>query len=164
MDRDALRREASRLEQDGLLSRVETGALDFAALGGFWNSDLGGKIRAASAHVRRELPFTARFAPAELATITGEATAPGMEGEFVIVQGVADLVVLGPDEICLLDFKTDDVSARELPGKIKNYSTQLRLYALALACIFQRPVTEAWLHFLAPQKSERVELRVPAQV
>ena len=41
---------------------------------------------------------------------------------------------------------------------IKNYSTQLKLYAQALARIFQCPVTEAWLHFLAPQKSVRVEL------
>ena len=157
-DPDALRREAIRLEQDGVISPAEVSALDFAALAGFWNSDLGGKIRAAGKHVRRELPFTARFSPAELAAITGEAPAPGMEDEFVIVQGVADLVMLAPDEIWLVDFKTDDVSARELPVKIKKYSTQLRLYAQALARIFQRPVTDAWLHFLMPQENRRVEL------
>ena len=158
---EGLRQEAERLEQHGILSSAETGALDFAALAGFWNSDLGGKIRAAGGQVRRELPFTARFSPAELAAITGEEAAAGMAGEFVIVQGVADLAVLGAEEIWLVDFKTDEVSATELPAKIKTYSPQLKLYAAALAGIFQRPVTAAWLHFLSPQKSVPVELVPP---
>jgi ATP-dependent helicase/nuclease subunit A len=159
-DAEGLRREADRLEQHGILSSAETGALDFAALAGFWNSELGGKIRAAGGQVRRELPFTARCSPAELAAITGEESA-GLAGEFVIVQGVADLAVLGAEEIWLVDFKTDEISPAELPAKVKNYSTQLKLYAMALAGIFQRPVTAAWLHFLAPQKSVRVELGTP---
>ena len=38
------------------------------------------------------------------------------------MQGVADLVVLLPEEIWLVDFKTDEVRADDLPEKIKIYS------------------------------------------
>ena len=75
----------------------------------FWNSEPGRKIRAQAANVRRELAFTARFSPAELAAITGTKSAPGLKDEFVVVQGVADLVVLLPKEIWLADFKTDEI-------------------------------------------------------
>ena len=52
-----------------------------------------------------------------------------MEDEFVVVQGVADLVVLLPEEIWLVDFKTDEIAADELPEKKRLYEPQLKLYA-----------------------------------
>jgi ATP-dependent helicase/nuclease subunit A len=128
--------------------------LDLNALAAFWNSELGQKIRANAANVRRELPFTARFSPAEIAEITGGKTVAGLENEFVVVQGVADLAVLLPDEIWLVDFKTDDVSKSDLPEKIKVYTPQLKLYAAALEKIFSRPVTLRALHFLAARRTE----------
>jgi ATP-dependent helicase/nuclease subunit A len=146
---DGLEREAERLMRENYLSTDERAVLDLAALAGFWNSALGRNIRTHAEDVRRELPFTARFNPVELAKITGEAPATGMDEEFVIVQGVADLVVLRPREIWLVDFKTDEVAAGELPGKIKTYSPQLQLYAAALEKIFARKVTLSALHFLA---------------
>ena len=148
--------EAGRLVRENYLSADERAALDLAALGAFWNSPPGRKILAHADEVRRELPFTARFSPLELAGITGAGTAPGLEQEFVIVQGVADLVVLRPREIWLVDFKTDAISARELPEKIRTYSPQLQLYASALAKIFSRKVTLRALHFLALGRTEEV--------
>jgi ATP-dependent helicase/nuclease subunit A len=103
--------------------------------------------------VKRELPFTARFSPAELAEITGARVEAGLENEFVVVQGVADLVVLLPEEIWLVDFKTDDVRGDALPEQIKLYEPQLKLYALALAKVYSRPVTNGWLHFLSARRT-----------
>jgi ATP-dependent helicase/nuclease subunit A len=80
------------------------------------------------------------------------------EPEFVVVQGVADLVVLLPREIWLVDFKTDRMTGADLPDKIKQYEPQLRLYALALARIYHRPVTGSWLHFLEIQRSQKIEI------
>ena len=68
--------------------------------------------------------------------------------EFVVVQGVADLVVIQPEEIWLLDYKTDQVRPEMLDDRIKAYTPQLAVYALALSRIYQRPVTRRWLHFL----------------
>jgi len=80
-----------------------------------------------------------------------------LDGETVVVQGVADLVVLSPKEIWLVDFKTDDVRAKDLPEKTEFYSPQLKLYARALERIYSRPVTSCWLHFLAARKTVSIE-------
>ena len=69
---------------------------------------------------------------------------------------VADLAVIRPEAIWIVDYKTDDLTAGELPSAVARYAPQLRLYALALTRIYRRPVTEAWLHFLALGRSERV--------
>ena len=148
--------EAARLERENYLSAAESAALDLDALAGFWNSELGEKIRANAKNVRRELPFTARFSPVEIAEITGAKTEAGLKDAFIVVQGVADLAVILPAEIWLVDFKTDAVMPRELPGKIKTYTPQLQLYAAALEKIFARKVSRRALHFLAAQKTEEV--------
>jgi ATP-dependent helicase/nuclease subunit A len=145
----ALAAEADRLARENYLSADERTVLDLAALEKFWASELGEKIRANAACVRRELPFTARFNPAEITALTGAKTEAGLENEFVVVQGVADLAVILPDEIWLVDFKTDGVTPAELPEKIKTYAAQLKLYAAALEKIFARKVTRRALHFLA---------------
>ncbi len=141
--------EADRLVRENYLSADERASLDLNGLAAFWNSALGKKIIVNAANVRRELPFTARFSPVEIAAITGRQPEPGLEQEFVVVQGVADLAVLRPDEIWLVDFKTDGVGTNDLPEKIKIYRPQLQLYAAALEKIFSRAVILRALHFLA---------------
>jgi ATP-dependent helicase/nuclease subunit A len=149
--------EAKRLEMENYLSPEEAAVLDLEALADFWDSQIGKKIRSNASSIRRELPFTARFGPDELDKILGKELPKDLGDEFVVVQGVADLAVLMPKEIWLVDFKTDVVGARELAEKIKTYSPQLQLYARALEKIYSRPVTNCWLHFLAVRKSVTVE-------
>ena len=148
--------EADRLAREGYLSAAERAVLDLAAVQAFWDSPLGGKIRARAPDVRRELPFTARFSPAELARATGKTADASLQDEFVIVQGVADLVVLREREIWLVDFKTDALAAGGAAEKVKIYTPQLRLYAAALEKIFARPVTLRALHFLAAGQTEEI--------
>ncbi|HEY5042295.1 MAG TPA: UvrD-helicase domain-containing protein [Verrucomicrobiae bacterium] len=148
--------EAERLVRGNYLSVDERSALDLEALEAFWDSELGEKILANAENVRRELPFTARFSPAEIAQITGAKAEAGLENEFIVVQGVVDLAVLLPDEIWLVDFKTDGVRADELAQKIKTYTPQLRLYAAALEKIFARQVTLRALHFLAARRTVEI--------
>jgi ATP-dependent helicase/nuclease subunit A len=154
----ALEAEAARLELGKILSADERAVLDLKSVAAFWDSDVGQKIRRHPADVRRELAFTAKFSPAELSEIIGTKNLQELENEFVVVQGVADLVVLRPKEIWLVDFKTDDVRADELAGKIKIYAPQLKLYARALAKIYSRLATNCWLHFLSAQKTENVKI------
>jgi ATP-dependent helicase/nuclease subunit A len=154
----ALKSEATRLEQKKVLSADERAALNLEDIAAFWNSEPGRKIRAQAANIRRELAFTARFSPAELDEIIGAKSEPGLEDEFVVVQGVADLVVLLPEEIWLADFKTDEVCPAELPEKKRLYAPQLKLYAQALAKIYARPVTACWLHFLPARKTVDMEV------
>jgi ATP-dependent helicase/nuclease subunit A len=158
-DLATLEMEAQRLERENILSAEERAVLDLEAVADFWDSLPGRRIRAQPPDsVKRELPFTAKFSPEELAEITGAKAEAGLENEFVVVQGVADLTVLLPEEIWLVDFKTDEVHADELPEKTKLYEPQLRLYARALAKIYSRPVTHGWLHFLDVRKTVEVKV------
>ena len=152
-----LKAEAARLEREKVLSADEFTALDVKAIAAFWGSAPGKKIRAQAANVQRELAFTAKFSPQELAEATGTKPEAGLENEFVVVQGVADLAVLLSEEIWLVDFKTDDIRAGELSAKTKIYAPQLKLYAHALSRIYSRPVTNCWLHFLSPRRSVSVD-------
>jgi ATP-dependent helicase/nuclease subunit A len=155
-----LRNEAARLVAGGLLTARESDALDFADLLQFCESSVGRAVRteAAAGRVQREVPFTARFTVAELA---GMGLLPGVgrhgeagHDEFLIVQGVADLVVFRPAEIWLLDYKTDHFPEAELAQKVRDYGPQLSLYALALERIHGRRVTRTWLHFMALARTE----------
>ncbi|HEY2952583.1 MAG TPA: UvrD-helicase domain-containing protein [Verrucomicrobiae bacterium] len=151
-----LKDEASRMQQAARLSAEEVAALNFGTLASFWQSPLGRRIRAQTARVQRELPFTARFTPEELATLHLSASAGELSGEFIVVQGVVDLAVIQPEEIWVVDFKTDEMTGAELAEKQNLYAPQLQLYALALGRIHRRPVKERWLHFLALGKTVAV--------
>ena len=148
-DLKSLAAEAKRLASEKILSADEAAVLDLNALEHFWNSEIGKKIRANAALVRRELLFAAKFSPKELDEILETNSPPDLENEFVVVQGVADLAVLLPKEIWIVDFKTDEIRGDELAEKTKIYAPQLKLYASALAKIYSRPVTNCWLHFLS---------------
>jgi ATP-dependent helicase/nuclease subunit A len=149
----ALRAEAERLRRGNKLSFEQAGCLDFEALAAFWQSDVGRLWLGAPGSICRELAFTARFAPAELARLGCSQYSPAGEEEFVVIQGAVDLAALLPDEIWLLDFKTDSFPADLLEEKIEVYRPQLALYAAALAKIYHRPVTRRWLHFLGRRHS-----------
>jgi len=150
--------EARRLEQEKVLSADERAVLDLPAVAAFWNSDVGKKIRQHIVSVKRELEFTAKFSPTEISDIIGTTASPDLKDEFVVVQGVADLIVLLPEEIWLVDFKTDAVRAADLPAKVNDYTPQLKLYASALGRIYARPVTHCWLHFLSAQRTVEIWL------
>jgi len=148
-----LKTEARRMAEVGCLPAAEVALLDFPALAAFWQSDLGARIRTHARAVRRELAFTARFSATELAALANETPAPELDGEFVVVQGAVDLAVLLPEEIWIVDFKTDRVAPgpEALAAKAQLYAPQLELYARALARIYDRPVSAAWLYFLSPR-------------
>lgn len=153
-----LQAEATRLRADGLLTDQEVAALDFQALNAFWQSAIGVELRRLPGPaINREVPFTARFDVPELTRLIGETNRRALD-DFVVVQGVVDLAVVLPEEIWVLDFKTDHFESEALTAKVKEYTPQLQIYALALGRIYRRPVTRCWLHFLSVQRTEPVEL------
>ncbi len=152
--KEQLRQEARRLLGENVLSTDELASLDFDALAAFWHSELGAKIRKEAPHVRRELAFTARFTPNELGLA---GLAESNEDEFIVVQGIADLAVLLPREILLVDFKTDEIEAAELSARVKIYLPQMQAYASALERVYRRPVSGAFLHFLTLRQSVPVD-------
>ena len=147
-DEADLRAQLALMVEQGVFNNAQAAALNVTAVSRFWTGGVGGEIRQHVGAVRREVPFTARFTPVELEQITGAPTVPELEDEFVVVQGVADLMVLQESELWLLDFKTDDIAPAELDARVEEYRPQLRLYSAALTAIHGKPVTRRWLHFL----------------
>ncbi len=158
-DVEGARAEADRLRSSGLLTGAEVEALDLNAVARFWRSPLGARILANAEEVRRELEFTARFSPSDLRNV-GVPIAPALANdEYILAQGVVDLAVLCREAIWIVDFKTDRVDAMTVGDRVAGYRPQLALYALALERIHRRPATELWLHFLALDRSVRLEKR-----
>ncbi len=171
-DLNGLRGEAQRLVSSGVLTPEDLGHLDLESIAEFWRSEVGQSILNCGNAIHREVPFTARFDTRELGELLPPKGSPdkslepaglsqdsrladspavsgGIEGEFIVVQGVIDLAVIFPSEIWLLDFKTDAVGAGGLEQKAEEYRSQIILYAMALERIYRRPATRRWLHFLS---------------
>ena len=150
----ALRLQAGELVQRGLLKTEETKLIDWQSIAAFWESETGHAIRSRWSEVKRELPFTFQLRNADLAQLGMQNVLPVPAGEFIVTQGVADLVLLGATEIWLIDFKTDAVKTHDVPAKANDYRAQIALYALALQKIYGRPVTRRGLYFLSARALE----------
>lgn len=146
---------ADRMTAEDWLTPEQRDALDLAGLRAFLESDLGQRVRARAADVQRETPFTFRLDAADAAQWrVGNPVGAG--DEFQVVQGIADLVVRMPDEIWLVDFKTDDIRPDDATARAEAHRAQLELYALALERIHGRPVTERWVWFLRARRGVRL--------
>jgi ATP-dependent helicase/nuclease subunit A len=153
---ESLREEAARLCREHRLTPQQCASLDLEALAAFWQSELGRELLERRPALRRELAFTARLDTAELARMGAAQFAGAGANEFVVVQGIIDLAAILPEEIWLLDFKTDHFPREELKEKIKLYQPQIDLYAASISWIHRRPVTRRWLHFLAHRHTASV--------
>lgn len=146
-----LRNEGLRMVREGLIEEDEFALLDFRRLELFWQSPLGVQIRAHRDRVQRELPFTARLEIGALRALGVEGLEATLsDDERVIVQGQIDLAVVLPEEIWLVDFKTDNLGEADVQRRAAEYRVQLGVYASALRGIYRRPVTRRCLHFLTP--------------
>ena len=104
--------------------------LDVRRIRRFAESDAFARICAADA-VLRELAFiTALPASAVLAAQGGAAPEGEAAKASVLVQGIADIVLIFPDHLELLDYKTD--RRKTEADFLAAYRAQLNLYALAI--------------------------------
>lgn len=140
--------EVERMTREGRFTGAEASALDTVALARFVASDLGARIRGTTGRVRREFPFTLRLDVADLRELGLESARELPDGEFVVAQGVVDLVVIESGVAWIVDYKTDRVAPGGEQAKADGYRAQLRVYALAVERILGIPVTGCWLHFL----------------
>ncbi len=134
--------EAERQRRMQLLAPELAGQLDFAALRRFFASDVFARAQAA-AEVLREYDFITAL-PAAAAAADKTADYAGAE---VLVQGVADLVLVGPDAAEIVDYKTD---RGKTPAQLlRAYRGQLMLYARAIQKRLGLPVRRCTLYSFA---------------
>ena len=102
--------------------------LDVSRIRRFVEGEAFAKICAAD-EVLRELAFITAL-PAEAVLAAQGTEGVRAEGEQVLVQGIADLVLVYPDHLELLDYKTD--RRKTEADFLRAYRAQLNLYALAI--------------------------------
>ena len=120
------------------LTPEQAGAVEQEHILRLFGSPLGRKLL--HGEVRREFKFSILV---DAALYDAEAA-----GEQVMLQGVADCLIMEPDGLTVVDFKTDRVSAGQEQERAAVYYGQLRAYALAIGRIFGRPVRKCALYFL----------------
>lgn len=125
----AVQQENQRHVQACLTSPEIAEKLDQASICRFVSGALFARIRAAE-QVLRELAFITAL-PADVVMEAQHSPTPAAaQGEQVLVQGVADLVLVFPDHLELVDYKTD--RKKDAARLLADYAPQLELYALAL--------------------------------
>ena len=111
--------------------------LDLDRVRPFFESAVWRRIRHAKA-VLREEPFITALPAAQITPEAGECEAE------VLVQGIADLVLVYDDHAEILDYKTD--RSRDASFYIEEYAAQLRLYRRAFAQRLAVPVTKLTIY------------------
>jgi len=100
----------------------------------FHKSD-GGKEAASSKLQKRETSFIFKY-------------------QDNLIRGQIDLFYLNNEDLLkVIDYKTNDITAGEIPEKVKYYELQMQLYAKALEAIYEKKVAETILYFLVPNQS-----------
>lgn len=141
--------EIARLRQAGRISETEAKLLPTDDLLWLGQSELGKQLCSGDTMIRREVPFT-------------HAIPWPSADERMLMRGIIDCLIDSPTGLALLDYKTDRrVSAEDWERRIRGYSTQLQLYALAAGEIFGQPVVRLALVFLRERQVVEVEVAMP---
>ena len=118
--------EISRLVLGQYITSHQGAAVDPADILGFFQSDLGLRLRK-SPRVERELKFSLLVPAADYYKVAE----PGVE---VLLQGVVDCWFAAADgTVTVVDFKTDRVSESAVERRAKDYRPQLDAYTRALS-------------------------------
>ena len=137
-DEAGVRKEIIRLQEEKLLQPEEATAVDCRQLAAFFASEIGQKLRNGTSHLREF-----KFSILDDASHYGE----GLMGEKVLLQGVVDCALLEPDGITVVDFKTDDVTEKDLAERAEIYRPQVQTYGEALSRIYEMPIKAQYLYF-----------------
>lgn len=150
LDQASAAQFVKQLETRELLTKEEAMAVDIQAIVAFFQTTLGKRMKQAD-QVLREMPFTYAL--------------PAVEGEFQLLQGIADCLFHEDGEWVLVDYKTDDVSTFRSDSAIANemqvrYGTQLNLYKNVLESILSIEIKEMLLYLFSGAKIIRLQEEV----
>ena len=116
--------------------------INIETIANFFSNDLGKMALDTQNNVLREWPFT--FAE----KVTND--------DFLIVQGIIDMLIQTPEGLIIIDFKTDRVTAKQVNDRADLYRGQLQLYGRAAESILKTKTISKLLYFLTPQISVKV--------
>jgi ATP-dependent helicase/nuclease subunit A len=168
---DAIERTKDRLVAENALTTALAEGMDAGMILAFFESGVGLLVFDKNNRVLREWPFTYAERPGEpgqkasyrvrsAEEVARQPLPPSVvclpSSEFVVVQGVIDMLVQTPKGLTVIDFKTDRVAGDEIAERAEVYRGQVELYADAAAAILKKPVLAKWLYFLTPRQAVQI--------
>ncbi len=131
--------ELDRMEQAMLITGEQRKMINPMKIVNFVCSPIGQRLICAD-NVHREFKFSI------LTDLSQENTDAK---EKVLLQGVVDCLMVEPDGITVVDFKSDRFDPADLPQKLEEHRPQVEAYANAVERIFRMPVKEKILYFFS---------------
>ncbi|CFW97376.1 DNA helicase subunit AddA [Syntrophomonas zehnderi OL-4] len=147
--RDEIEEQLQEMLQNELLDEEEINSIQIGKILRFFRSKLGQRLLNAS-QVFREVPFNLVYKAHELL--------PEIEDlkEELLIQGVIDLYFREGDDLVLVDYKTDYISAQNRAELIQEYSVQVQLYQTALEKILNQNVKESYLYLFHTEEIVKI--------
>jgi ATP-dependent helicase/nuclease subunit A len=145
---EAIQRTKEKLLADAAVAEDVAGTIDADSILAFFNSELGRLALDKENTVWREWPFT--FALPAFEFRNSLHASRFTRDEIVVVQGIIDLLIRTPQGLVIIDFKTDNITAKQVPQRAELYRRQLELYARAASGILKEKLLAKWLYFLTP--------------
>lgn len=142
--------ELVRLKNRDMLTEAEVSAVDKNSISRFFASDLAKRILK-SEKVYKEYKFTYAI---PLCEMHPEIPTEKVQGETVLIEGVADCAFVENGELVIVDYKTDRVNSDgEL---IELYKDQLEIYRRCLAEVIGLTVKETLIYSFKLNKTVKV--------
>jgi ATP-dependent helicase/nuclease subunit A len=135
--KQAVERVKEKLAAGGKITASITAHINPEAIACFFDSKPGMLALDKKNTILREWPFT--FAERQ------------MNDDFIIVQGIIDMLIQTPDGLIIVDFKTDKVTEKQVNQRAELYRGQLEMYSRAAQSIMKAKTLSRWLYFLQPQ-------------
>jgi ATP-dependent helicase/nuclease subunit A len=155
-DAGGLMAQAHRVAERGRVPAAWLTEANLHPIAHFLFTPLAAEMRAAAAAgtLEREVPFTLKLRPSELARIWPEiASLP--EDEWVLVQGQIDALWPRPDGTrVVIDFKSDRVTGdAAIRERATSYRSQMRIYREAVARLWKPRRVETIIYFLRAEQA-----------
>jgi ATP-dependent helicase/nuclease subunit A len=124
--------------------------IDPDSIAAFFRTEPGRLAMDHAKDLLREWPFTFALPADQLAEEFATERSADPEN-FVIVQGIVDMIIPGADGLTVIDFKSDHVESGEVAGRAARYQAQMHYYCMAAKGILQKPIRGSYLYFLHPR-------------
>ena len=152
-DVEGLSEQARKMADQGLFDSASAAELDIEGAAAFFATEPGQAMLAGPGCVYREIPFVLAVEPGEI--IEG-AQAEGL-GDWPLLRGVIDALIVEDGAATIVDFKTDRVSGADVAARAEQYRWQLRMYGRAVKDILGVEVARKVLYFMKPRKLITIE-------
>jgi ATP-dependent helicase/nuclease subunit A len=159
--KEVIEKTKEKLLADGAITELVAENINRGSIITFFEGELGRAALDAKNTVYREWLFTFALPASELSDTKDDGRGTRGDGrgtgdELIVVQGIIDMLVQTPEGLLVIDFKTDDVTAKGAPERAGLYREQLELYGRAAEAILKAKIIGKWLYFLKPGSAVEV--------